>query len=371
MKMIKTAFIAVFAVFTFTSARAADLNGLNKDAVQKLTADLALPAPSLGLAGALLPKAGLDPVVITIPGLKFGEIGWGPLELKYILKIIKQVFPGNKMVEADIANGLVSLDNLSFSAEDTEAAGELAQTAPQKAMPDNYLELKLKELPGYADHDIKIIPFGWSRDPADTEVTVPALERALAAAYDANKNSGRPIYILAHSWGSVLTHEAMHNLAVSRPDVRIDKLITAGCPLVPGNFVVSLFMKAEIAKEHLRKTVSKPAGVKVWHNIWSSRDPYSNSVPAADANYQTDTAVENVEPALVDLFLHNKLLRKEARGDLFKIRDIKAWHASYFFDFTAKLTSINKEISVEIFRPVMAPQVMSCDKKPAAPLCVP
>ena len=166
----------------------------------------------------------------------------------------------------------------------------------------------------------------------------------------------------------MLTHEALHRVGKYRPDVKIDKLITAGSPLVPANFVVKLFMKLQIKKEHLEKAVTKPANVKVWRNVWATRDAYSNAIPAADSNFQADAQVENVEPTLIDLILHNKLLKKEARSDLFKIRNIKDWHASYFFDFKASLKSINKEISVSIFRPVLAPQVVNC-KKLAAPVC--
>ncbi len=367
MKMIKTALVAVFAVFTLSAAApAAELTSLNKDSVSQLTADLKLPVPSL--EEVLTTRAGLDPVVITVPGLKFGEIGWGPFELKNFFHIFHKFFPNNKVDEADVVNSIVSFNKDYFFLDKGETTADLADAAPQRAMPDNYLEVKLKEIPGYENHDVKIAPFDWSRDPGDTEKTVPELERLIAQTYDAYKGSGRPIFILAHSWGSVLTHQALHNLENYRPDLRIDKLITAGSPLIPANFVVKLFMKVEIDNAHLLKAVTKPASVKAWHNIWSSRDAYSNFIPAADTNYQTDAGVEKVEPTLIDLILHNKLLTKDARKDLFKIRDIKAWHASYFFDFKAELVSIHKEIYVPIFRPIMAPQVMDCAKATALPV---
>ena len=371
LKMIKTAFTAVFVVFALTAAtNAVELNTVKKKDVQQLTADLQLPAPELAVSEALLPKDGLDPVVITVPGLKFGEIGWGPFELKNFIRIFRKLFPDNDLDEADIVNGFVAFDKSYFFTDDEETVADLAAQTPQRAMPDNYLELKLKEIPGYENHDIKIAPFTWSRDPGETEQAVPELAKTIAATYDAYKNTGRPLYILAHSWGSILTHEALHRLETSRPDIKIDKLITADSPLVPANFVVKIFLKVETDKEHLLKAVTKPASVKDWHNIWAKRDAYSNAIPAADTNYQTDAAVENVEPTLIDLILHNKLLKKEARHDLFKIRDIKAWHASYFYDFKASLLSIHKEIFIPIFRPILAPQVMDCAKTPV-PMCKP
>ena len=369
--MIKAAIAALFLSSFFSipaNSFAQELNAVNKAGVLELTSGLDLKSPLPAIDEALSQRDGLDPVVITVPGLKFGEVGWGPLELKHFLKLIGIFFPHKAIDAADIANTFVAFNRDYFFLEEGESAADLAAGMPERAMPDNYLELKLKEIPGYENHDIKVTPFPWSRDPADTEKTVPELEKTIIAAYDAYKNTGRPVYILAHSWGSVLAHEALHHVAKYRPDVRIDKFITAGSPLVPANFVVKLFMKLQIKKEHLEKAVTKPAGVKVWRNIWATRDAYSNAIPAADSNFQADAQVENVEPTLINLILHNKLLKKEARADLFKIRNIKDWHGAYFYDFKASLKSINKEIFVPVFRPLLAPQVVDC-KKLAAPVC--
>lgn len=371
MKMIKTAISVVFAVFVLTSVSPAlDLNAVNKASVQELTAGLQPPLPLSALDESLETKDGLDPVVITVSGLSFGEIGWGPLELKHFIKLLKIFLPHKEISEEDLVNGLMAFNKDYFFLEDAEDAREMAEISAKHRLPDNYLELKLKEIPGYADHNVVVSPFVWSRDPGDTEKTVPLLEKRIIEIYDAYKGTGRPIFMLAHSWGSVLSHEALHRVSRYRPDVRIDKLITAGSPLVPANFVVELFIKYEIKKEHLEKAVTKPAIVKAWRNFWAKRDAYSNAIPAADYNFQADAAVENVEPTLINLILHSKPLKKEAKRDLFKIRDLKAWHGAYFFDYKASLLSINKEISVTFFQPVLAPQVMDCAKSPV-PLCVP
>jgi len=368
--MIKTAFVAVFAVFSLAAAaHAAELNTLNKADVKELTAAINPPLPPRAIAEAIIQKDGLDPVVITVSGLNFGEIGWGPLEMKHFLKVIKIFFPGKKIAEEDLINGFVAFNKDYFFLENDEDVRDLAKASAGQRLPDNYLEQKLKEIPGYEKHDVIVVPFAWSRDPADTDKFVPELEKKIAAVCDSYKATGRPVYILAHSWGSVLAHEALHRLESYRPDLRINKLITAGSPLVPANFVVKLFMKYEVRKEDLEKSVSKPASVKVWTNIWASRDAYSNAIPAADSNSQADASVENVEPKLIDLILHNKLLKKDAKRDLFKIRNIKDWHGSYFFDYQASLKSINKEIFVPVFRPLLAPEVVNCAKQPTAPIC--
>ncbi|OGR52782.1 MAG: hypothetical protein A2049_06670 [Elusimicrobia bacterium GWA2_62_23] len=364
MRPLKTAFIAVFSLFFLSpAAPAADLNTLGLEDVQELTADLDIPMPRQALQEVMDTRNGLDPVVITVSGLKFGEIGAGPAELRNLIRFLRFFFRNKDITEADVVNGVVSFSPRYFFPEEDPEARDLPSMGAR--LEDNYLEVKLKEIPGYEQHDVVVVPFRWSRDPGDTKPTLPQLQEKIIQVYDEYKDSGRPIYILAHSWGSVMTHTALHRIHLSRPDVRIDKLITAGSPLVPGNIVVKLFLKIEKMSEGLERKVRKPANVDVWRNIWAMRDAYSNAIPAADTNYQADAEVENLEPTLIQLILHNKLLKKEARRDLFKMRDIKAWHGAYFFDYRAELKSLQKEIFVPVFQPVLAPQVVNCAKTPA------
>lgn len=361
----KAALIAGLA-FLPSAALSTELNSLTPDQIREITSDIALPEPKLALADTIMPKNGLDPVVITVPGLKFGEIGWGSLEIRNILRVFEFFFRNKDITEADIVNGIVGFSPRYFF-PDPDAVAPVRDVR----LDDNYLEQKLKEIPGYENHNVIVVPFAWSRDPGDSKAVVPQLQAKITEVYDAYRHTGRPVYILAHSWGSMLAHTALHRASAARPDLRVDKLITAGSPLVPANVVVRMFVKLEIKKEGLEQAVRKPAAVRVWRNFWAARDAYSNAIPAADSNYMADETVENVEPTLIDIILHKKPLRKEARKDLFKIRDIKAWHSAYFFDYQASLTSIAKEISVEVFRPALAPQVVDCNKNPAAFMCRP
>lgn len=336
---------------------AAELSSLSAGDVKALAP--AIPASSP--AAELRAYTGKPPVVITVAGLSFGELGWGPLELKHFVRLINMFFPKKEDAAAALAGPFKEFNDKYFLLDQPGAEQDLRDVSGENRLPDNYLEQKIEGLGG----GITVVPFPWSRDPGDSAKVVPQLESKIIQVYDSYKGTGRPIYILAHSWGSVLAHSALHRVDKDRPDVRIDKFITAGSPLVPANFVVALFDKLEIKKGDLEKKVTKPSVVRVWRNFWSSRDPYSNSLDAADSNCQVDAGVENVEPRLIDLILHDKPLRGQARKDLFKIRDIKAWHSAYFFDYSAYLASINKEISVAVFRPDVAPQVESTAGKKA------
>ncbi|PIU20087.1 MAG: hypothetical protein COT18_04100 [Elusimicrobia bacterium CG08_land_8_20_14_0_20_59_10] len=362
MKILRTALTAVFTVFTLNTALPAlELNSVKAGDIPALAADINVPALK-ALTDVILDGHGPDPIVITVPGLSFAEIGPDPFELKYLIKLIKLFFPKKHVKESDLAADFDAMNRDYFMLED----GDVLPPAPAIRVPDNYLEEKLKELPGYADHDIVVVPFHWSRDPDDSEAVIPELAAKIAEVYDTYKASGRPVYILAHSWGTVLSHTALHRLGCARPDVKIGRWITMGSPLMPANIVVKLFLKAGIKKEHLEKVVSKPLIAAQWRNIWAMRDMMSNEITAADANTQVDSPVGEVEPQLIDLILHSKPLKKAAKQDLLTIRSIGAWHGSYFYDYKAVLKSLQKEIYIPIFQPILAPQVMDTAKAPSA-----
>lgn len=292
----------------------------------------------------------VNPVIITVAGLNFGELGWGAFELKNLKKLLSIVFH-KKSVNID------SLEDEFYKEYAEYFEGEYSLFPPSMyRLPDNYLEQKIKELSFY-NSDIIIIPFSWSRDPDDTEKVIPVFENKLKEVYK-NYGDKRPIFIIAHSWGSVLMHETLNRLSKDAPEVKIDKMITMASPLVPSNFFVKLFMKLEISTQDLLKYVEHPKNLKYWVNIWAERDISSNSIPVADQNIQIDEDVEKLEPKLLDIILHNKELRPIAKKDLLKLRDIRAWHISYILDYKTYLESLNKTIEVKVFMPVIAPQLI-------------
>ncbi|MDT8286159.1 MAG: hypothetical protein RQ748_03525 [Elusimicrobiales bacterium] len=310
----------------------------------------------LGLSGALAAE-GPAPVVITAAGLRFDEIGPGKLELGFILRVIRRFFPGKSVNEAVLAGEVEAFNAEHFMLEEAEEP-----LSEKIKLPDDYLEQRIREYPGCAAAGVTVIPFHWSRDPDDTDEVVPVFMNRLAEVY-AEYGGRRPIYVLAHSWGSMLMHETLHRLSRTRPDIVVDRFITTGSPLVPSNPIVAIFVKIGIKKEDLEKKASHPANVLQWRNIWSGRDPYSNEIKPADLNVRVDGEVENVEPTLIDLILHNKPLRKEAKRDLWRMRDIKKWHFSYLGDFSTVLKSIDKEISVRVFEPHVAVPIVDPSAK--------
>ena len=359
----KIAKIAVLAAFIFSAAfypdsalagqplTASDLPAFTAKDIPSIDGDLRLPEPA---RLELLPRSGPPPVVVTVAGLKFQKVGWGPFNPVALEKLFISIFHWQKPADRQVLETAFK-DFPRLYADVTQE--EMSEQAGRE-LPDNYLEARLQELPEYAASNLTIIPFTWSRDPADSKIVIPAFAEQLARVYDTYKATGRPIYVFTHSWGSVLMHDVLHELASARPDIKIDKFITTGSPLVPGNAIVSGFMELERKKEGLMPEVSKPAIVRTWINIWSSRDAFSNSIPAADSNTQVDASLEKVELPLIKLILDAPLLRNQASKDLIKMDNPITWHAAYFYDFAATLDSLKKNISLTVFRPVVAAQVI-------------
>jgi hypothetical protein len=315
---------------------------------------ISLPLPKPSAASSKIP------VVITVPGLKFAEVGWGPLEPRSFIKLAQVLLSDSKenrgaktpaasaALESAFAEYNAQFDDLR------EAEALLAKTPGSTrdafASDDSYLEDTLSQTPACAR--LKVVPFLWSRDPGDTEAAVEQFIPKLAQVYDKYKNTGQPIYILAHSWGTVIMHDVLHRLAKDRPDVKIDKFITLGSPLMPGNAIITLFKKVQIYKQDLEKAVRKPANVRYWKNVWSSRDPFSNEISAADENFQDDKDVEpNLEALLRERILDGTGGRMQAKTDLIAIMNVRLWHKSYYSDYSAYLKTLDKHISVTVYDP--------------------
>jgi len=298
-------------------------------------------------------RSGPAPVVITVPGLKYSQLDIKALIVPILRDLFEAVFKKQKLTdrqsfEANFQNYLSR--NEAALAEDPAAGAT-------RELPNNYLEARLQQLPEYAENAFTIIPFPWSRNPDDSASVVPGFVDKLAQVYDTYKDTGRPIYILAHSWGSVLMHDAMHRLEKTRPDVRIDRFITTGSPLTPSYKVIRSYVDVESRNEGLTTIVSKPSIVREWVNIWSSRDILSNTIPFADSNTQTDASVENLEPKLIRLILTKPSESVQAGKDLTKLRNFIPWHKCYIYDFNAVIDSLKKTVSVTVFLPIVAPEV--------------
>lgn len=303
-------------------------------------AGLALPAPALPEAEALAAKR---PVVISIVGVDFAELGIGKLELAYFKKIIAHFKPGRE------------LDEKMFSAGISSVGEDAALEETFKRLPDNYLDARLAEaLPG---EKFEIVPVRWSRDPDESEAAVPLVEQEIKRIFSKARSEGRPVYLVAHSWGTVLAHTALHRLAVSAPEVRVEKLVTLGSPLVPGHWWLEIFLKLEINAGQLQQFVAKPRNTGRWVNLWARNDYFSNEIAAADKNIREDDLTVALEQRVKWAAQIDHSLRDEALRDLFFLKSLKTWHFAYIFDFKVYLKTLKESHGKSIFAPVISAEL--------------
>lgn len=324
-------------LLTCSAAAAAALPAPCFDTAAPCLAALAAPAPAPEAQGRG------RPVVISIVGVDFAEVGIGKLELAYFKKIIQHFKPG-KNPDAGLFEA--RMDAMREDAQQNEA---------YKRLPDDYLDARLREtLPagGY-----EIVPVRWSRDPDESDAAVPLVEAAIKRICAAAKSQGRPVYLVAHSWGTVLAHTALHRLAASAPEARVDKLITLGSPLVPGHWWLQIFVDAQVGAGQLQQYVKKPANTVHWLNLWAGNDYFSNEIQAADRNLRQDGFTADLERRVKLAAEADHSLRPDALRDLFFLKSLKTWHFAYIYDFRIFLKTLRENHERAIFGPAVSAEL--------------
>lgn len=338
---------------------AGGLNSITAADIGNFTVD-SIPLPKA-------PPAAQPPLVITVPGLRFETISWGPLTYEIFSEMASYWFPGLKKGpqgarsagSEEIMKAAYARYNEQFEPL-KEAAGLMPELGVTRSEPDNYLETSLAQAPSCTG--LTVVPFAWSRNPADTAETIKRFVPMLIRAYDTNRGAARPVYILTHSWGSVLMHDVLNQVAAQRPDIKVDKFFTLGSPLVPGNIFIKIFSEVQHNLAGLNKNVRKPANVRYWRNVWAGHDHFSNAVQAADVNVQVDASVGAPENELANILLHgwHKL---QAKTDLVTLFNLRSWHSCYYRDYDAYLKTLDRRIRLTIFNPeVVSPLVSTAVK---------
>jgi len=266
-----------------------------------------------------------------------GDISIGNVTFSQILAIWRKLFPNQPPDEKLIRERLAKLqDEMRLP------------THKGEKRPPNYVEIAMREAARRNGLDIEIVDFPWSRDPDDTEQAVVGFEQQLRALQSSPAARGRPLYIVAHSWGTVLIHEALMRLAEKGQAVEVQRFVSLGSPLVPSRIFIWIFKKIQNWEAHLQRNVSKPKGVRQWTNLWAGWDPYSNSIEAAEQNIRVDLPAVPYEARLKAL-LHTPKA-KASRKDLGLLRKSGYWHFSYLLGFKVKLAALQEEISWDILQ---------------------
>ena len=344
-------------------SRAPELSDIKAADVPQLVQQLQLPAVPVAAEAAILKALepdgnGKPPVIITVPGLSFDEIGPGILEISTLKKIWHFFFPHKRdaVNNETLAAEVQKFNEEYFMLQEGEQIPELDTRIV--SVDVHYLEDSMKSLPDFEARGLTVEPFEWSRDPDESEKYVKKLISHIAAVEKKYRGTGRPICLISHSWGTMLAHTALHRMPEMRSKVKIDRWITMGSPLMPGNAIVKIYSKLKVKQEDFEKTVSKPASVKgKWINIWAKHDIISNIIKAADSNYQIDLAVADVDKEVVQYAKDHILSFFTTRRDLFKLRTTTIWHAVYMYDYDEYIKCLNRQVTVKVFEPLVDPSV--------------
>lgn len=331
--------LGIFSMSRPVFAAAARLDfdnpGMGMDRVLSLLLEDA-SAPG-SAAPATVPGAPVTPIVVTVSGMRMGEIGYG-LELKHILKLWRWLFPGQAPDESIIRKRLAELK------------AKERRFALQGQKPDNYVAVGVAAAVKRNGLRVEVVDFPWSRDPKDSEQTIAAFQKRLLALRDGSGTQGRPLFILAHSWGTVLMHDALLGLEQRGEIVPVQRLVTMGSPLVPHKLLVWIFRGICNISEHLQGSVSKPRGVLHWVNLWSDWDIYSNAISVADRNVRVDSSSLPYEARLNAMLVDAGTDHRAVRRDLDKLTDSLSWHESYWRGFRLTLKTLSASLSWDIMQ---------------------
>lgn len=235
-------------------------------------------------------------------------------------------------------------------------AGQMAAAAPRwsrlkAAVPSEtnnaYLEDALNLMLTAAGKHYLVVPLPWSRNVKETAHAEAQMRAWLPKVYAATSSDGKPLYVVGHSWGTVLLHHVLTTLAAQGSPVRVDKLITLGSPLVPSDALIKLFDGLELPPQDFGAQAAKPANVAVWRNFWGARDIFSNEIPAADENYRVDGGADTDNRLLVRACM-NSLLDTQAVTDLATMDNFNLWHASYYAGYNQFFPTLQSRLDLDV-----------------------
>jgi len=278
----------------------------------------------------------MKPIVLAISGLHPDEIGIG-LEFRHILALWKWLFPGKKADEEKIKTELEAM-HLELNAIQREAGMDKEH--------GNSIERDILKAVQNRKLNITVEGFDWSRDASDTFGTIKRLAKTLKELEA--RAQGRPIHLVTHSWGTILAHEALFNIAEEGTPIEIESFITMGSPLVPINLVLRIFGNIDRINERLQSRIIRPKGVARWLNLFSKNDPFAGEIRAADDNIRVDRLVDAYEARLLE-HLNGGASRSKVNSDLRALKNGIGWHLSYTSCFKAKFIVLNEEVDWPVF----------------------
>ncbi|HAH07815.1 MAG TPA: hypothetical protein DCM05_15045 [Elusimicrobia bacterium] len=274
-------------------------------------------APALGESRAV------KPLILAIDGIAAVKIGSG-LDWATIKRLWEKLFPNIPLDEKAVQKTLLEL------------RGE-----PPARQADGYMERDVRAILERFGVEAEVEPILWNRDPDDSPAALKRVKARLLRA----RGERRPLYIVAHSWGSLLAYNALLELEREGTVVDVVKFVSMGSPIQPKTPWVRVVVHYKMWKEGLAKATVKPKGVSRWLNFYAERDLFSSVIPVASRNLRVDNHADSVQTRLEKLAAAGK---EEAKKDLRSLNRLMDWHEAYHLGYSAVLNSLGKTWELDV-----------------------
>jgi pimeloyl-ACP methyl ester carboxylesterase len=212
---------------------------------------------------------------------------------------------------------------------------------------DRYFDLGVRGLCG--DDCAEVTGFTWGGDIKTSRAAVDRLKEEIVSLGTLAKKKGAPFIIIAHSWGTVLSAEALAELDNDprTEGFTVDKFVTMGSPL--GSTLYSLAIDGLISRQNFYAEPQRGASIKKWVNYYASRDLISSKVPKADENVRMD-ADAKYDEAENNVRMMAAAYIPQAMDDMkyFTLQGgTEIWHAAYYSEQSIYLDSLGKYLVVD------------------------
>lgn len=217
---------------------------------------------------------------------------------------------------------------------------------------DPYVEEAFKA--ALAPKDYLVLAFPWTRNPLRSSAALNDFRYWLGQVYEAARQAGKPVDLVAHSWGCLLSYTLLKGLQDEGSPVKIDNYMTLGAPFHPKPLWLSRLVSLAVRSQGLTSSTAPLNNVKKWINVYADRDIISNmETSGPGANIRVDERIDPIEAELRRQF--GGPAGDQARKDLDALNNDSAWHHAPLFGIHLYLGSIDKRVDLDIMRDYIAP----------------
>ena len=249
-----------------------------------------------------------------------------------------------------------SVQNFAHNEACYAAAALFSKMGDPERFDDSYLDESVK---GLCRGDCgRVTAFRWGGDIKTSRAAVERLKEEILRLGRQAREQGAPFIIIAHSWGTVLTAEALAEMDgdATAGDLRVDKLVTLGSPL--GAAAYSLAVNGLISGQNFYQKPRRAAQVARWDNYYAPRDLISSRVALADSNtaIDSDPKYDDAERRLEELLLLQAGTPGGQELTAGTARDLQhftlagateLWHAAYFTRHRLQLDSLSETLDID------------------------